>query len=120
MNKIDFHFHSKGLSRAGVRLIQVAAMALAVALAIPAGAADTRAVKTRSAPIYPEIAKRMKIFGDVRLELTVDPAGNVTDVKKVSGNTLLSSAAEDAVRKWKYEPCPSISTVEVTLNFSLN
>jgi TonB family protein len=100
-------------------MIQTAALALVVALAIPASAADNRAIKTRVPPVYPEIAKRMKISGEVRLEVTVDPEGKVTDVKKVSGNGMLSAAAEDAVRKWRFESGPGASTVEVSLNFAL-
>ena len=61
MNKNRFKFRSNGLRRVGVRLIQAAALALVVALAIPARAADIRAVKSRVAPVYPEIAKRMRI-----------------------------------------------------------
>ena len=70
--------------------MQAAALALVVSLAIPARAADVRAVKSRVAPIYPEIAKRMRIEGEVRLEVTVDAEGKVTDVKTVSGNRVLS------------------------------
>jgi TonB family protein len=62
-------------------------------------------------PVYPEIAKRMHITGEVELQVTVDPQGKVKDVKPVSGNHVLSSAAEDAVRQWKY--------VTVTINFAL-
>ena len=50
---------------------------------------------------------------------TFDPEGKVTDVKRVSGNGMLSSAAEDAVRKWRFEPGPGASTVELSLNFAL-
>ncbi len=119
MNKSRFKFHSNGLRRVGVRLIQTAALALVVAMALPASAADNRAVKSRVAPIYPEIAKRMRVAGEVRLEVTVDPEGKVTDVKKISGNTMLSAAAEEAVRKWRFDPGPETSTVEVSLNFAL-
>ena len=119
MDKNHFKFHSNGLGRAGGHLVKAAALALAVALAVPAGAADSRAVKTRVAPVYPEIAKRMRISGEVRLEVNVDSEGKVTDVKKVSGNNMLSAAAEDAVRKWKFAPGADIATVEVTLNFAL-
>ncbi len=61
----------------------------------------------------------MKIGGVVRLEVTVDPDGKVADVKQVSGNHVLSEAAEEAVRKWKFVPGPSRSIVEVDLNFEL-
>jgi TonB family protein len=61
----------------------------------------------------------MKIAGVVHLEVTVDPAGNVSDVKTVTGNRALSPAAEDAVRKWKFAPGAAVSTVEVDINFAL-
>jgi len=73
--RIDhFGFHSNLLRRTAVRLIQSTVLVLAVALALPAGAADNRAVKSRIAPVYPEIAKRMKIAGEVRLEVYAFPA----------------------------------------------
>ena len=84
--------------------------------AISAGVADGMLVH-KTAPVYPEIAKRMKIGGVVKLEVTVDAEGKVIDVKAMSGNRVLSEAAEDAVRKWKFVPGPGQSTVEVDLNF---
>jgi TonB family protein len=104
--------------RTAVRLMQAAILILTLALAFPASAAD-RAVKSRVAPLYPEIAKRMKISGEVRLEVTVDPAGTVTDMKLLNGNVTLSSAAMEAVRKWKFAPGADVSTVNVVLNFAL-
>lgn len=105
---------------AGVWLAHAAVVALVVALVIPARAADERAIKSRVAPTYPEVAKRMRISGAVRLTVTVDPAGRVIDVKPLSGNNMLSVAAEEAVRKWRFEPGSSVSNVEVSLNFTLN
>jgi TonB family protein len=102
-----------------MRLMQAAALALMVTMAVPARASDERAVKSRVAPAYPEIAKRMRISGVVRLSVTVDAEGKVTDVKPLSGNGMLSTAATDAVRRWRFEPGSGVSTVEVALNFSL-
>jgi len=93
------------------------ALVLMCGLALCAHAAEERAVKSKVAPVYPEIAKRMKIGGVVKLEVTVDAEGKVIDVKAMSGNRVLSEAAEDAVRKWKFVPGPGQSTVEVDLNF---
>lgn len=103
----------------GYRFFQAAILALAVAMASPARAADDRAVKAKVPPVYPEIAKRMKIAGLVRVEATVDAEGKVTDVKVLSGNSMLAPAAEDAIRKWRFEPASASSTVEVALNFAL-
>jgi TonB family protein len=99
-------------------MFHAAALALILTIAMPARAADERAIKSRVAPVYPEIAKRMKIGGAVRLEATVDAQGKVTDVKTVSGNHMLAVAAEDAVRQWKFVPASSDSSVNVEVNFS--
>ena len=116
MIKDSFNFHSNGLWRSGVRMMYAAALGLT--LAIPASAED-RAIRSKVPPVYPEIAKRMRITGEVKLAVTVDADGKVTDVKPVSGNRSLSQAAEDAVRKWKFESGAGTSTVEVSMNFAL-
>jgi TonB family protein len=119
MNNKCFLFRPNWLRRAGLRLAQVAALALVIAPAMPVRAADARAIKTRVAPTYPEIAKRMRITGVVRLAVTVSSDGKVIGVKPLSGNNLLSMAASEAVRSWRFEPGPGESTEEVALNFSL-
>lgn len=105
--------------RTAARLFQATALALVVALALPAKAADERAVRSKVAPVYPELAKRMKIGGVIKIEATVDPQGAVVDTKSVSGNHMLSVAAEEAVRKWRFMPGAAQSTVEVTVNFAV-
>lgn len=114
-SKIDSH----SLHRAGMRLFQATALALIVAMAVPAWAANVRAIKSRVAPVYPEIAKRMKIGGSVTVEVKVEADGKVSDVKTISGNRVLSAAAEEAVRKWKFEPGDGQTTFQVAINFTL-
>lgn len=99
--------------------MKAAVLGLLLALALPGRAADERAVKSRVAPIYPEIAKRMRISGAVKVEATVDAGGKVTDVKGLSGNSILTNAAEEAVRKWKFAPGDGVVVVDVTLNFEI-
>jgi TonB family protein len=108
-----------GLKRFAMRPLQVAALAIAVLLVMPAMAADDRAVKSKVAPIYPEIAKRMRVAGSVDVEATVDAAGNVSDAKAIGGNRLLALAAEDAVRKWKFEAGTGTAKVKVAINFAM-
>jgi TonB family protein len=93
-----------------------ALMVLLAASAVTAHA-DERAVKARVAPVYPELAKRMKISGTVNVQVTVDAEGKVTDAKATNGNRLLAGAAEDAVRKWKFAPGDGTSVVIVEINF---
>jgi TonB family protein len=95
------------------------ALALAFAFVLAGRAAEQRAVKLRVAPVYPEIAKRMRISGDVKLEVTVDADGKVIDVKPVSGNGMLSAAAQDAVRKWRFVSAPATTVTDLNVNFDL-
>jgi TonB family protein len=88
-------------------------------LALP-GRAEERAVKQRVAPVYPELAKRMKITGEVKMQATVDADGKVTDVKVISGSSALVNAAEDAVRKWRFAPGAGVDQVEVSVNFAMS
>jgi TonB family protein len=103
-------------------LLHLAAFSLAIAIATPLHAADEhadRAIKQRVAPTYPELARRMRVSGVVRVAATVSPDGSVSATKTVSGNHMLSGAAEDAVHKWKFVPASDESTVEVDINFAL-
>ena len=118
MNSSRTLYRSCFLRRAGSWIARAAALVLVLAMALPAWA-EARAVKSKVPPVYPEIAKRMRIEGDVRVAATVDAKGNVTDVKEVSGNHILSLAAQDAVRKWKFEPGSGTDTVEIGINFTL-
>ena len=101
----------------GAVKILLAGVAL-LGLALPARAED-RAIKSRVTPVYPEIAKRMKIAGAVKLEVKVDAAGSVTEVKTISGNHMLSVAAEDAVKKWKFAAGDGVSTTNIEIQFAI-
>jgi len=112
--------HGKhGWKRGLIIVRRVAMMAIVLAMAVPATAANDRAVKTKVPPVYPELAKRMKITGVVKVEATVDADGKVTGVKVISGNSALQNAAEDAVRKWKFASGGGTDTVNVDVNFAI-
>jgi outer membrane biosynthesis protein TonB len=40
----------------------------------------------------------------VRLGITVDGSGSVTDIAEISGSAPLAVAAKDAVRQWTFQP----------------
>jgi TonB family protein len=77
----------------------------------------TRKVKAKVAPIYPEIARRMNISGTVKLVVVVAPNGSVKSTKVLGGHPLLVSAAEDAVKKWKFEPASNEDSGVVEFKF---
>ena len=93
--------------------------ALACLLFSLPGHAEDRRVERRVPPVYPEIAKRMRISGVVHVEASVAPDGSVTAAKATTGNKMLSPAAEDAVKRWKFVPGDA-STVGIDINFEAN
>ncbi|HZQ24119.1 MAG TPA: energy transducer TonB [Terriglobales bacterium] len=77
----------------------------------------TRKVKTKVAPSYPEIARRMNLSGTVKLEVVVAPNGSVKSTKIIGGHPLLASSAIDAVKKWRFEPASDETTGIVEFKF---
>jgi len=75
-------------------------------------------------PQYPESARQAGVQGTVLLGIVVSPEGDVTEVKPVSGPDILSRAAIDAVRWWRYQPYlvngqPTAVESTVTVHFQL-
>ena len=101
-----------------IGLVGLAAV-LGVVLPTAAGAQDeiSRKVKSRSNPVYPEIARRMSISGTVKVEVVVSPNGAVKSSKIVGGHPVLATAALDAVKKWKFEPASEETTGVVEFKF---
>jgi len=58
----------------------------------------------QTSPVYPTAAKSMRAVGVVKVEVTVNETGDVSEVQKTSGPALLQTAAKDAMRKWKFKP----------------
>jgi protein TonB len=53
---------------------------------------------------YPEAARQQHIQGRVVLEATVGKDGAVQQLTVISGNSMLATAASDAVRQWRFKP----------------
>jgi len=76
----------------------------------PAGKAQSQQTSTKSsrqilrktAPAYPEVARRINLGGTVRVIAIVAADGNVKSVEPKGGSPILLKAAEDAVAKWKF------------------
>ncbi len=76
-----------------------------------------RKTKTKVAPAYPDLARRMNITGTVKVLVVVSPNGTLKDTKVVGGNPLLVNAAMDALKKWKFEPADNESSGTVEFKF---
>ena len=62
------------------------------------------AVASRVEPQYPPMAKQLRMQGSVELEVLVGETGEVQKVDIVSGNAVLTGAAVQAVKRWRFKP----------------
>jgi TonB family protein len=79
-----------------------------------------RKVKTKTAPLYPDLAKRMNVTGKVKIEVVITPEGRVKSTRVVGGHPLLVQACQDAVKEWKFVPAPEETTQVVEFEFHAN
>ncbi|HEV2205866.1 MAG TPA: TonB family protein [Candidatus Acidoferrales bacterium] len=76
-------------------------------------------------PTYPAQAVSQHIEGTVQLRATVAADGTVTAVAVISGDPILASAAEAAIRQWRFAPTvldavPVPTEQAITIAFSLS
>lgn len=76
-----------------------------------------RKVKTRVAPVYPDLARRMNVTGKVKIEIVITPEGRVKSTRVVGGHPLLVKPSVDAVKEWKFLPAPEETTQIVEFDF---
>jgi len=90
---------------------------------VPASSTPSRLIH-RVEPEYPLEAREKHIQGSVVLDVQVQGEGTVGNIDVVQGDPLLSEAAIQAVRQWKYQPYlvdgrPVESQTRITINFTL-
>jgi len=76
-----------------------------------------RKVVNRVLPSYPDIARNMHIKGAVRIEAVVAPNGTPKSTQILGGHPLLAQAADQAVRKWRWEPASGETRELVEVRF---
>lgn len=90
---------------------------------LAADLAESRLIH-RVEPQYPVDAMAAHRSGEVVLEVLVGQDGAVASARPLRGDPILTTAAADAVRNWRYEPYrvkgrPAEFQTDVTLKFSL-
>src|SRR5260370_42271989 len=79
-----------------------------------------RKIKTKTAPPYPELARRMNVAGKVKIEVVIAPDGHVKSTRVVGGHPLLVQACQDTVKEWKFVAAPEESTQVIEFEFRAN
>jgi protein TonB len=75
-------------------------------------------------PSYPPLARSARIQGTVVLQALIGKDGTIQNLRAVSGHPMLTPAAIDAVRQWRYKPYflngePVEVDTQITVNFTL-
>ena len=70
---------------------------------VSAGVANAL-LKKKVAPRYPHQAREKGIQGVVALQVLINQAGDVADVRVISGDPMFADVSVEAVKQWKYKP----------------
>jgi TonB family protein len=92
-------------------------LGLAIVLFTAHAAADARKPVANPNPEYPEIAKRMNISGTVKVEIVIAADGSIKSATVLGGHPLLADAVQKALKKWKYAPAASETTMLLDFKF---
>lgn len=88
---------------------------------------DAMSLPGNPAPVYPLIARRQGIEGQVILRLLVTPGGDPAEVtvRQSSGHAALDRSALEAVRRWRFRPAlrggrPVDAVIDLPVTFRLD
>jgi protein TonB len=75
-------------------------------------------------PLYPPLARSARIQGTVRFNAVIGTDGKIQNLTFVSGHPLLTPAAQEAVKRWIYQPTllngePVEVVTQIDVNFTL-
>jgi protein TonB len=100
--------------------------------ALPANAAEHEPLSPVTAPAlrqtidatYPLLGHHTSVQGSVVLQAVVGTDGTIEDLRIVSGPAILTAAAQQAVRQWRFKPYlqngqPVETKARITVNFSI-
>ena len=76
-------------------------------------------------PTCPPLARQARIQGAVLLQAEISKDGTIQNLRLISGHPMLTSAAIDAVKQWRYKPYilngePVEVETQITVNFTLS
>jgi len=91
-------------------------MALSVPV-FPAVAQEARKPISRPAPPYPEVARRLQLSGTVKVQVVIAADGQIKETKIIGGHPLFVNTVEETLKKWRYAPAGSDTTVQLEFEF---
>jgi TonB family protein len=94
----------------------VVAMALILAV-VNLPAQVNRRVLSNPEPPYPEVARRLRLSGVVKVQVTIAPDGKIKDAKITGGHPIFVNSVEQTLKEWKYAPASTETTAQLEFTF---
>jgi TonB family protein len=92
-----------------------------LAMALGLGVANLQAQESRKAlsnpvPVYPEVAKKMRLTGTVKVQIVIGADGRIKEKNFIGGHPVLVSSVEETLKDWKYAPAGGETTTQLQFN----
>jgi TonB family protein len=93
-----------------------------LAMALSLGVVSLRAQESRKAlsnpvPAYPEVAKKLRLVGTVKVQVVIGADGRIKEKSFIGGHPVLVNAVEETLKNWKYAPASGETTTQLEFNF---
>lgn len=79
---------------------------------------EAKAIK-KIPPIYPPLARRKRVMGEVKVGLEINSDGTVTNAIFLEGNSLFKPVSLEAARQWVFPKSPSGINGFISFNFEI-
>jgi TonB family protein len=106
--------HRQKLTKIAARTLLAMALMLSTAN-LPAQ--DTRKVIANPAPPYPEVAKKFRLTGNVKVQVVIAADGHIKSVRPIGGHPVLVDAVKETLKDWKYAPASGETTAVLEFDF---
>ncbi|HXN24818.1 MAG TPA: energy transducer TonB [Candidatus Dormibacteraeota bacterium] len=101
----------------GLRALVALLLLFGAPSASPVPQQNERKLLHRVEPVYPPLARSLRLTGVVKLHLLIAPDGRVKSAEPIGGHPILIEAFLNAVEKWKYEVGPKETKANVEFKF---
>ena len=84
------------------RILGGALLAMALSLGVAnLQAQEGRKALSNPAPAYPEVAKRLRLVGTVKVQILIAVDGRIKEKTFIGGHPVLVNAVEETLKNWK-------------------
>lgn len=118
-SRITRSFEGRSHGRLRIFHLVVLLLGLTLVQALPAQEQElARKVVAKTAPSYPDMARKMHLGGKVKLEVLVTASGSVASAKLIGGSPVFEKSAVDAVKQWRFQPADKDTRGIIVLEFT--